>query len=165
MTQDYLKEHFRLKDGDLITIKASGRNSKLNKIAGCINGKGYRVIRINKKLYLAHRLIWLYEYGNFPEHQLDHINGNRQDNRLVNLREVTHKENCKNQRLSKNNNTGIAGVGWHKASGKWRVRIGNKYLGVWDTLDEATHVRKLAETEEGYHKNHGKSFEKIRQAP
>ena len=78
------------------------------KVAGTLNRSGYRMIGINKKVYLAHRLVWLYETGHFPKKHIDHINNDKDDNRLVNLREVTHQENCHNRRDTKENGT----FGW-----------------------------------------------------
>jgi len=115
------------------------------KIAGWVNSKGYIGIRIDGKHFKAHRLAWLYVYGYFPEHQVDHINQIRDDNRLINLREASQSCNMQNQRISSNNKSGITGVSWCNRSGKWRSRItkNNKliYLGEFSTLLKAAKAR------------------------
>jgi hypothetical protein len=103
------------------------------KVAGFMNGKGYRQIRINGKLYRAARLAWLYVHGEWPENQIDHINRARDDDRLVNLRDVTPTENQNN----KSNNNGLPeGIYWNTQNAKYQARIprgvpvfGGTYLG------------------------------------
>src|SRR6188768_2615460 len=76
-------------------------------LAGCINSKTngmtYIILGIHSEKYFAHRLAWLYVHGEFPLKEIDHINGNGKDNRLINLREVTHLENKKNSKKYNNN--------------------------------------------------------------
>jgi hypothetical protein len=88
-------------------------------------------------------------------------NGIRDDNRLVNLRDVTHKENLRNQKLSSSNKSGMTGVSWNKALNKWRALITvdykMKHLGVFINIEDATQARKKAEKKYGYHANHGRS--------
>lgn len=105
---------------------------------------------------LAHRVAWLVTHGYWP-HEIDHINGDRADNRLVNLREVTRKVNSENHAIPRNNTSGAPGVFYHKASGRWYARIAKKYLGMFTTFEEALAVRKAAESEHGYHPNHGRN--------
>lgn len=90
-------------------------------VAGRINSNGYWRISIQRRDYGAHRLAWLYVYGRLPERQLDHINGDRLDNRLANLREATHSQNMQNLKRFRNNTSGYQGVRKHK--GKWQARI------------------------------------------
>lgn len=107
------------------------------KVAGTIDDKGYVLININRKQYLAHRLIWLYLYGAFPENNIDHINGIRHDNRLVNLRECTQMGNRQNLRIAKvNNSTGYLGVS-KTNYGKFKASIDHIHLGVFDTAEQA----------------------------
>ena len=91
--------------------------------AGSI-GTGYRTIKVLKKLYQAHRLAWLYVYGEFPSKLIDHINGNPLDNRMVNLREATNYENSQNIYKPQSNNTsGFLGVTYMQKKKKWRAKI------------------------------------------
>lgn len=123
------------------------------------NGKRYLIIKISGERYLAHRVCWLYVYGEFPSDCIDHINGNGLDNRLNNLRSVTRTENQRNMKVNAGNKTGVMGVYWDKRSKRWVSRIGSKnkdiYLGCSVDLFEAICKRKSAEIEYGYHKNHG----------
>ena len=115
------------------------------------------------RFYMAyHRLIWCYYYGKWPESDLviDHINGNFRDNRIVNLRLVTHTENNKNRSTPKDNTSGHLGIHRVKNRGKWQVQIGvngkNVHVGYFKNKDDAIAARKEAEIKYGYHKNHGR---------
>jgi len=87
------------------------------------NHKGYLAINIEGKPQLAHRLAFLWEYGEFPPEMVDHIDGNRTNNKLVNLRACTNQQNQRNRGLSKSNRSGFKGVSWDKQLGKWRVKL------------------------------------------
>jgi len=108
--------------------------------AGHLNKDGYFRININKKLYLAHRLAWLYVYGELPEY-IDHINRIPTDNRISNLRPVTKKQNQQNREKQVNNKSGYKGVSWDKDRNKWFVCINNNYktigLGRYDNIEDA----------------------------
>src|SRR5215468_6803827 len=80
------------------------------KNAGCRKTDGYVHIGVDGRTYSAHRLAWFYVYGVWPEHDIDHMNGVRGDNRLVNLREATHIQNCRNSRTCRPNKNGFRGV-------------------------------------------------------
>ena len=92
--------------------------------------------------------------------ELDHINGDRLDNRIENLRPVTRQENLKNQKRSIANTSGVTGVYWDRETGKWRalIRIGGKVktIGRFLSFEEAVMARKEAERKNGYHANHGR---------
>lgn len=122
------------------------------------NERGYLQGRIDWKLYYAHRIIWKMVTGEDPD-DIDHINGNRSDNRWLNLRNVTRSENLKNRAISRNNTSGKMGVEKTKW-GTWKSSIGHqgksKSLGSFAAFDEASAARELAERELGYHKNHGR---------
>jgi len=109
--------------------------------------------------YMAHRLAWLYTYGQFPEDQTDHINGDGVDNRLSNIRTATASENMRNQRLHSDNTSGTCGVHLNKLTKKWVARIcidGKlKHIGYFVSIDDAITARKEAEIKHGYHVNHG----------
>jgi hypothetical protein len=116
--------------------------------AGCIYTRGYAYIRIGGAAYKAHRLAWLYVHGHWPKEFIDHINGHRADNRLVNLREANRIQNFANSRLSCSNTSGFKGVSWDKRWRKWISSIGSSgrtvYLGWFDTPEEA-HSAYMAE--------------------
>lgn len=122
------------------------------------NKKGYRVGAIYNKLYTAHRIIWLYVYGNLPN-EIDHINGKRDENFIMNLRDVTHIENHRNVGINRHNKTGVSGVHWSKRENKWIARINdvnkNIRLGCFSNFDDAVQARRKAESLYGYHRNHG----------
>jgi hypothetical protein len=126
-----------------------------------IDSKGYRQTNLGGKVLRAHRVAWAVYFGEWPKHQIDHINGDRTDNRIVNLRDVEEPENKKNQKKFKDNKSGVSGVCWHKRSKKWVAQIasGKKYyyLGLFETKEEAAIARKAAEVKLGFHKNHGRS--------
>lgn len=128
-----------------------------NQQAGTINKKGYLVIQLDGKLYLAHRLAWFYSTGEWPN-QIDHSNGVKTDNRPTNLKNVTASQNSKNLKLSKNNTSGTKGVSWHKKAQKWiatlRVRGEYKYLGLFESFEEAKRVYQMAAKEAGYTDRH-----------
>lgn len=110
-------------------------------IAGRVGNNGYRQIKIKYVAYLAHRLAWLYVHGEWPMGQIDHINGNRTDNRICNLRDVSASINQLNRHVPmKNETTGFAGV-YVRRNGRFgaRIRLHGRlhYLGVYDTPEEA----------------------------
>tara|TARA_B100000767_G_C19237260_1_gene317740 strand:+ start:59 stop:487 length:429 start_codon:yes stop_codon:yes gene_type:complete len=118
-----VKELFDYKDGMLYWKKS-------NKLAGTKHD-GYTRIAIKGKKYLAHRLVWLMTYGTIPAHlQIDHINGDRSDNSINNLRLVTNQGNQHNQHNAK-------GYSWHKRLNKWHAKIRNnsidKHIGYYTT--------------------------------
>ncbi len=117
--------------------------------AGCINREGYRQIGIEGKLRPAHRLAWLFVYGYFPEHGIDHINRKPGSNQISNLREASQSCNMRNCGNRVNNTSGITGVSWDKQSNKWnaRIRINQKAhnLGRYFYLDDAICARLAAE--------------------
>ena len=120
---------------------------------------GYLRCSIFYRRYYAHRIIWAMVTSEWPSAQIDHINHDRLDNRIKNLRAVTNKENGKNQSMPCTNTSGTVGVGWHKASGKWRADIVSNgkqiRLGKFTDIKDAIVARKDAEAEYFYHRNHG----------
>jgi len=133
-----------------------------NKQAGNVNKTGYLRVGVFDVKYWAHRIIWLLVHGEIPKN-IDHINGVRSDNRLDNLRSVTHKENHKNQVIPRSNTSGAMGVSWHKRDKKWYARIKvngkEKYLGLFSDKNEAIKARKQADIDYGFHENHGREIQ------
>lgn len=126
---------------------------------------GYRRICLavggkKKRIIAEHRIAWLLAYGEWPRGEVDHINGDRSDNRLCNLREVDPASNMKNKATYSNNTTGACGIGWHKKNRKWTAYITadgkRKHLGCYGSIEEAVAARKAAEEKYGFHKNHGR---------
>ncbi|AXF66107.1 HNH endonuclease [Leclercia sp. W17] len=109
--------------------------------AGYLTSLGYIQIGIDCGNYSAHRLAWMYMHGEFPEMGIDHINGNPADNRIENLRAVTHQQNMWNRRVQKNNSSGYPGVYFNKSANKWRacIRVKGKriHLGYFKSAKEA----------------------------
>jgi hypothetical protein len=130
-------------------------------IVGAVTGykakSGYLITTIKNKQFYCHRLAWLYEYGEWPKGQIDHINHNRSDNRICNLRDATVSQNRRNMRLSPNSSTGITGVYVHRNKWTARITVENKllYLGCFKNKDDAIKARKKAEKKYGFHPNHG----------
>ena len=131
-------------------------------VAGSKQTNGYACIRIKRKLYLTHRLVFLYMSGYLPVLDVDHINGARTDNRWINLREVTRQDNLRNAAKPSTNTSGVIGVGWSKQHQKWtaRISINNKtqYLGIFTNFDEAVQARAAANNLYKFHANHGRNL-------
>jgi len=109
-------------------------------VAGYLNCGGYRYIGVDRSYYAAHRLAWLYVHGAWPTNQIDHIDGNRSNNVLTNLREATHAENSQNQRKARaDSSSGFLGVS--QVRKRWYARIvvhrKLRHLGAFDTPEEA----------------------------
>jgi len=119
---------------------------------------GYLTVRINRRPFYAHRVIWAMLYGSVGGLEIDHINGDRSDNRPANLRVVTRRDNMRNKRMSDKNTSGVTGVS-PTENGKWLAAIGGaetrEYLGIFADFDEAVAARRDAEQRHGYHPNHG----------
>jgi hypothetical protein len=143
LTQSELKclLHYDPKTGMFTRIFKSSNNVKIGDIAGGIHNKGYISISVLGKVYLAHRLAWLYIYGEFPKEQIDHVNGVRVDNRIINLRECNQYQNNQNLICRKNVTSKYIGVSWDEKRNKWRATIyvngRQKYLGRFATELEA----------------------------
>jgi len=142
LTQETLKQHLSYDPN-------TGKFSRVNfaRVAadgsvGTIQKKGYRSIYLCGGFYKAHRLAWLYVYGEWPKDQIDHINGNRDDNRIDNLREVCNAENAKNRRSPQGNNPflGVTKKKWRDQF-RWCARImidgKSKHIGYFKSAEDA----------------------------
>lgn len=129
----------------VFTWRVSVGGMKVGARAGCRNNRGYVLIRVDGTIYVAHRLAWLFTTGCWPAEFIDHVNCDRSDNRLVNLREATHAQNQANARLPSNSTVGLKGVTRRKS--RWEAQIKycgeKKYLGLFDT-PEAAHAAYVA---------------------
>lgn len=105
--------------------------------AGSKKKQGWRAIGIDGQVYSESRLAWFYMKKRWPKNEVDHENRVRDDNHWPNLREATRKTQMGNYNLRKDNCSGVRGVGWNKALGKWRVRLAGKVLGYFSDLSEA----------------------------
>jgi len=115
--------------------------------AGCDNGpNGYRVLKVAGRVYLEHRLAWFYVTGEWPERDVDHVNGNRKENSFLNLRPATRKQNLENQKLRIDNTSGHRGVTLDKRTGRFVARIFHNrrgyHIGVFDTAEQAAVAAK-----------------------
>lgn len=148
LTQSELKEvlHYDPETGYFTWLKTTNSRAVKGSIAGWnwdghYGRKGNVQITYNKQKYAAHRLVWLYVYGEWPENEIDHINRVRHDNRLCNLREATHSQNMANHAIRSTNKTGFKGVYFDKFCGKYRATCsvdGKRfYLGSFNTVEEA----------------------------
>jgi len=146
----------------------SGHNGLINynpetgEFSGCTlytTNKEYKALRIKGKHWLAHRLAFKLMGLEVPP-QVDHINGNRQDNRWCNLRPADAKINGRNCKTPERNTSGIMGVTWDKQTNKWKAQITvngkNINLGRFTDINEAAKVRKKADKLYGFHSNHGR---------
>lgn len=142
LTQARLKELFSYDaDTGVFVRRVNVSNQKAGVSCGW-KSKTYTQLGIDYRLYYAHRLAWLYMYGCWPSHQIDHVNGDKHDNRLSNLREATAGENHQNKRAAqRNSRSGLLGVQWYGPTRRWRsmIRVDGKRisLGYYSTPEEA----------------------------
>ena len=162
LTQERLKEilSYNPETGEFIHLLSRGKGKK-GRVAGSVHPtKEYRYIRIEGKNYFSHRLAWFYVYGEWPQDQIDHIDGNRLNNRIENLRDVTNAENRRNTKRQSNNTSGVTGVRRRKNHRKWeaRIKVNRRciHLGYFNDMETARRVRKEAEKRYGFHENHGR---------
>ena len=157
--------HYEPSSGKLFWKKKTAQRIKVGGEAGCVHkSTGYIQIRVDNKLYTLHRIAILLATGVYDKTvQVDHINHDRSDNRLENLRVVSRAENMRNKSKQNTNKTGITGViliYTPKGTKRYMANIvyNNKpiFLGNYDTLEEAAAARKAAEIKYGFHENHGR---------
>lgn len=121
---------------------------------------GYRFGNLFNRPHRAHRVIWLLSTGEWPVDQIDHIDGNRANNRIVNLREVTNAQNGKNCARRSDNASGVTGISWAARDKKWVAQIRaegkTECLGYFSDKNEAIAARHAAEVLLGFHPNHGR---------
>lgn len=142
LTVERLKRSYDFfpEDGRIIWKLVTRKTHLAGKNAGTLHSLGYVQVAVDKGLYKAHRLMWFYVYGKWPK-ELDHINRNKSDNRIVNLREVTHSQNSANTGIRKNNTSGLTGVRFRADRKKWVARSTDNgkmlHLGHFATAESA----------------------------
>ncbi len=141
MTPDELKSilHYDPETG-LLTRKTASNKYGIGHVPGWRHDNGYIKISIKKKMDYAHRIAWAIHFGKWPEKKIDHINRDRGDNRIVNLRLADDSQNAANQSLRSDNTSGKKGVTWNKIKRKWQAQIqfrGKRKAGYFDSIDDA----------------------------
>lgn len=140
ISQDYLHSilHYDPMTGEFVWRANRGGKACAGSIAGTIKDNGYVTISVNSRRYYAHRLAWLYIHGVWPCHQLDHIDGDKTNNTIMNLREATHSQNnaCRPHNVGV---TGLRGVTPLRNRYIAQIKFSRKriHLGVFDTPEEA----------------------------
>jgi hypothetical protein len=133
---------YKPESGVFIRKVRTSNRIKVGERAGSFDKAGYLCIRVHGKTYKAHRLAWLYVHGGMPFGEVDHINGDKADNRIENLRDVTKSVNQQNRRSVK---------GYSRDGNRWKaqIRFGGKWkhLGCYETEQEAHEAYLAAKAE------------------
>ena len=160
MNKEYLNALFEYKDGKLYWKVNKTTRNLIGKEVGSGTGNGYLSVMVDGRNYRIHRLIYMMHYGYMPE-VVDHIDGNKTNNKIENLREATPSENNCNTKIRIDNSSGYKNVSWSKDRNKWVVRIQiNKKLRQWYVEDLELAALVAEEARDKYHKqfaNHGVS--------
>jgi hypothetical protein len=148
ITQEQVRELFLYEDGNLFW-QVHRSNTRIGSMVGCRSSSGYLHAKIDNKLYLVHRLVFLYHFGYLPENDIDHIDKCRMNNKIENLREVSKSCNARNSTQQSQTSSGIKGLSWYKPTEKWlahiRVNSISRYLGRYSDFTEAVAHRLAAE--------------------
>lgn len=159
-------ELFEYKEGNLYWIECKKRGASGNVIAGTLNNGYVRVNIAGLGRFYCHRIIWEMHHGAITDGMMiDHINHDRSDNSLHNLRIVSSKGNQRNKPMVKTNNSGAMGVTWHKANKKWRGQYSftgddgfrkSVFVYYGDSFEDAKEAVRIARMNFGFHENHGR---------
>jgi hypothetical protein len=155
LTAEQMREFFTYDPdtGEIRNAKARS-HTHADKVVGCINSTGYLLCTIGGVKYRAHRLAWLYVYGKWPDGHIDHINRNRLDNRICNLRDVTAVQNHQNRQKATSTSSGRLGVTYSSRAKAWRAKITVNHkvihLGDFKDLDAAIRAREASERQYGF---------------
>lgn len=165
-TIEYLRQRLRYEPetGKLYWRPFAAATSQWNgkwagREAGTRRPDGYRKVFVDGHQISAHRVIWAMHHGCWPSGEIDHINHERDNNRLENLRDVSRTENRRNHSRNRNNTSGVTGVAYYAKEGNWLAQMQVGYRNVlfrrFATFEEAVAARKAAEARYGFHANHG----------
>jgi len=142
LTPERLREVLRYeKETGKFYWKVATRGARKGDEAGCVRKIGYRAITVDSSMFYAHRLAWFWEYGKWPNSHVDHVNGDRDDNRIENLRDVSPSRNSHNStKLGPNNTTGFRGVARYMDKYIAQIMVDGKRMaiGMYDTPEEAS---------------------------
>lgn len=118
---------------------------RAGQIAGKVNRQGYVIVQVDGQAYKGHRIAWAMYHGAWPEGVIDHINRQKADNKIQNLRDVSQAENCENRSINRNHDSGVKGVTWHAKDNMWhvRVRIDGKLKTIFRSWDKPEAIRAL----------------------
>jgi hypothetical protein len=152
--------HYDDDTGLLIRKRRTSKSVYVGDIAGTTRVDDYIVVRVNGRMHKAHHVVWLLKTQNWPNGNLDHIDGDISNNRIENLREADHRMNARNQKLRSTNKSGVCGVCWESQKKRWRATIngenGKENIGHFINKSDAIAARRAREIEFGYHPNHGR---------
>ena len=160
-SQELLLEYLKYNptNGHLTWVKKPSKKTVLNSRAGSDTKSGYRTLFFQGKKYQEHHIVWCIVHGQFPTHQIDHIDQVRSNNIHTNLREVTQSENSRNRSRAKNTRLDEVGIWECKRRRKYVAEItvdGKKvYQRTFDNIDDAIRERRAKALELGFHENHG----------
>lgn len=160
LTHDMLLErlHYNPTTGHF-TWRVGGSGTPIGATAGTRGSAGYIMICVNRRSYPAHRLAWFYMYRHWPNAEIDHIDGVRDNNAISNLRDVSRSENQRNQYRCRKSKSGALGVHWSAPHKAWRVAIHidgrTRTIGLYKDIEEAKAARKEANKKHGYSDRHG----------
>lgn len=150
MTPARLREllHYDAATGIFTRLTRASRRTRIGAIAGAINDQGYIGINLDGRSYKAHRLAWLYMHGAWPTSFIDHVNGNRADNRICNLREATRSQNLGNSRVARSGRDLPKGVTRRDGRFVARIQAQNRsvFLGYFNSADAAADAYRNAAT-------------------
>jgi hypothetical protein len=163
LTKEYLHSLFDYKDGQLIWKVQKANRTQIGSVAGWANrdihGQQYMNVELDGKSYKVHRIVFVYHHGYMPK-RIDHIDGNRFNNNIENLREVTASQNALNSKFRRSNTSGSKNVFFDNRSNKWRVQLRingrSKSFGAYDNLELADLV--ATEARDKFHGAYARHF-------
>lgn len=132
-----------------LSVGSKRHAANVGKPCGHLNkALGYVTIHLCGRNHFAHRLAWIMVHGSIPSgYMIDHANRDKSDNRICNLRLATHADNLRNSKTRPDNTSGVKGVHYDRARGKWKVSVGRRCVGRFETMAEAIDARRSAAME------------------